>query len=460
MSDHDVEREPTKAGSTIETQNCWAEPVDNSAAFLPLVKESLGRKMVLHAFVAVLVLLMAVAESAAQQGVGYNLEIIEVDDAEELRDLLEDPIDFVNIVLAPGEYRLIDDSDDNEDEEDSADQAEAIMTISGENVNLSAEEAGTVTIVLESERMLRFSSCRDCSLRNLNFVINPVGNSADTTTFIVVQESEVALLSSEIVLAEVPDSLDESNSAIVHAISVGESGRATISGNQFRAFNGNVISLYNNARVKIRDNLIRGAGPEAQRARGQGMAILMSDNSTGQVKNNLITHCYKGIGIRDNADGIVKDNVIEDMSTWGIAFWQTGEQAPVALIQHNVIFRTGACGAMIGVTDFEDGIGLFNDNLVVMTGQDERLDAADLFCYQTAIALHAVPDGFEMSGNTRYANRRGADAGPDHDVEGEVFEASLSDFCEFFLRKDIIAQHSFFFTNLCGLESGVFQYRK
>ena len=413
-------------------------------------------------------LLSALIQSSGLQAQpqGYELERIEIDNAEDLLDLLEDPIDFVDIVLAPGEYRL----DDPELMQDRLAALEYALHLSGEHLNIGAENSGTVKIVVEARHGLRFERCRQCSMRNLDLLVKPAFNPADTLTFVSIVESDVDILSSTFKLDAAPPSEDSANESVVNALQAAAGGRAAINGNSFIAFNGSAIIVSDDARATLRDNLIDGAtivdqaasqtaAPgegRARRVRGESAAVLLKDNATGQLKNNLIQHCYKGVGIRDNADGIVKDNIIERISTWGVALWQTGAQSPVGLIQHNVIYHTGACGAMISLTGFEDELGLFNDNLLVKTGQDERLDAAELFCYQSPLAGHAVPEGFDISGNIMYANRAGDATLPDLDVDGEVFERELASFCEFFQRREQIRDNSEFVRLLCNLEPGTF----
>ncbi len=417
---------------------------------------------VLAAIVLPVVLLPA---RLAAQPQAYELDRIEVDNVEDLLDLLEDPIDFVDVVLAPGEYHF----DDPElISERMAAQGYALR-LSGERLNFGAEKAGTVKIIVEARHGLRFERCNHCSMNNLDFLVKPAFNPIDTLSFVSIVNSDADILTSTFQLdAPLPSDPSDAESLVI-ALEAGEGGRVSIKGNRFSAFNGSSVVVGADARATLRDNLIDGSldvntdttrvapgtRPRA-RVRGESTAVLLKDNATGQLKNNLIKRCYKGVGIRDNADGIVKDNIIEHITTWGVALWQTGDQSPVGMIQHNIIYHTGACGAMISVTGFEDDLGLFNDNLLVKTGQDERLDAAELFCYQSPLAGHAVPEGFEISGNIMYANRSGDETLPDLDVEGDVFERELSAFCAFFQRRELTRDNSDFVRLLCNLDPGAF----
>ncbi len=426
----------------------------------------LRRVRVCSVLAAIALLGVLLPAGLVAQPQAYELERIEVDNVEDLLDLLEDPIDFVDVVLAPGEYRF-------DDPELIAERMAAqgyALRLSGERLNFGADNAGTVKVVVDARHGLRFERCSHCSMRNLDFLIKPAFNPADTLSVISIENSDADILTSTFQLDAPSPSDPPDAESIVIALEAGEGGRASIKGNSFKAFNGNSIIVGADARATLRDNLIDGSlavrpdtthaapgiTPGRARVRGEGTAVLLKDNATGQLKNNLIKHCYKGIGIRDNADGIVKDNIIENITTWGVALWQTGDQSPIGLIQHNIIYHTGACGAMISVTGFEDELGLFNDNLLVKTGQDERLDAAELFCYQSPLAGHAVPEGFEINGNIMYANRSGDATLPDLDVEGEVFERELSAFCAFFQRRELTRNNSDFVRLLCNLDPGAF----
>jgi hypothetical protein len=97
----------------------------------------------------------------------------------------------------------------------------------------------------------------------------------------------------------------------------------------------------------------------------------------------------------------------------------------VGVIDGNVIYKVGACGASITSSTNEYYPGRFTDNVIVRTGWDERYDSPDYYCYQCALAEHAVPEGFVISGNVYYDNRRATDDLPDYDVSEVEFREAI-----------------------------------
>ncbi len=109
-----------------------------------------------------------------------------------------------------------------------------------------------------------------------------------------------------------------------------------------------------------------------------------------------------------NAHAVIRENVVEDILTWGIAYWGAGTGRPVAVIRDNVVYRTGACGIMLSA-DSAAGPGELVGNLIVQTGQDERYDSGEPYCLQRPVASHAVPPDFTVEDNHLYDNRQPGD---------------------------------------------------
>ena len=109
-----------------------------------------------------------------------------------------------------------------------------------------------------------------------------------------------------------------------------------------------------------------------------------------------------------DANVTIRHNIVEDILTWGIAYWGAEAGQPVARIEQNVVYRTGACGAMIDRSSpmGAEPPGYFRGNLVIETGQDERYDSGEPYCHQRPLALHAVPDDFEIGDNVYFGNRQ------------------------------------------------------
>jgi len=77
-------------------------------------------------------------------------------------------------------------------------------------------------------------------------------------------------------------------------------------------------------------------------------------------------------------------------------------------------------------------------NIVVKSGQNERYDSPDYYCYQTFLAMHEVPQNFEIRDNLFYDNRRATDDLPDYDISQEQFYKKLMK------KKSILFPNPFF----------------
>jgi parallel beta-helix repeat protein len=187
------------------------------------------------------------------------------------------------------------------------------------------------------------------------------------------------------------------------------------------------IALYRGAVATIENNTVDGVDKArgAQIGGGRGVGIGVTWNGRATIRNNRVTRYWKGIGLFVDAYGIVEGNIVEDIITWGISYWDADKGLPVGFIRNNVIYKTGACGASITRAREGEKTGEFTNNIIVETGQNPKYDPPDYYCFQCALALHAVPNSFIIKDNLFYNNRRATPDLPDHDVPlGEFMNAS------------------------------------
>jgi hypothetical protein len=185
------------------------------------------------------------------------------------------------------------------------------------------------------------------------------------------------------------------------------------------------IALYRDARATITRNLIDGidaAGVEA--GGGRGVAVGVTWNGAATIDRNILRHYWKGIGVFVDADVVAEGNIVENMRTWGINIWDADKGRPLASITRNVVYDCGACGiAVMRKAPYakDEPKGRVSDNIVVHTGQNSKYDSPDYYCYQCPLALHAVPEGFSIRGNTYYDNRRTGPGDCSKDMPRERF---------------------------------------
>jgi hypothetical protein len=199
------------------------------------------------------------------------------------------------------------------------------------------------------------------------------------------------------------------------------------------------IALYRDAEAEIELNLIDGVDKARGREAGggRGVAVGITWNAKAKVKSNVVKRYWKGIGIFVDAHAVVQENIVEEMLTWGIAYWDAGKGKPWAFIENNVVFDCGACGVSItreAPFAADELPGGMTGNIVVKTGQNPKYDDADYYCFQCALALHAVPEHFAIERNLFYNNRRASDDLFDADVAEEQFMKAKDD-----LLDDILA---------------------
>jgi hypothetical protein len=175
----------------------------------------------------------------------------------------------------------------------------------------------------------------------------------------------------------------------------------------------------------IRNNLVDGVERAGRAAGGgRGVAIGVTWNARAEIEHNHVRRYWKGIGVFVDADVVARANIVEEMLTWGISVWGADRGKPRAIVEDNVVFDCGACGISITRTapyDTGEPKGRLVRNIVARTGQNPRYDSPDDYCYQCALALHAVPDGFAIRGNAFYDNREAADSLFDEDLPREMF---------------------------------------
>jgi hypothetical protein len=140
------------------------------------------------------------------------------------------------------------------------------------------------------------------------------------------------------------------------------------------------------------------------------VGIGLTWDASAVIERNRVTNYWKGIGVFVEADADVRENIVEDILTWGIALWGPDGSTPAARIERNIVHRTGACGVMI---DRGDGAsaGSLTGNVVMRTGQNERYDSGEPYCWQRPIARHNVPTTFIERDNILFDNRQPAVAG-------------------------------------------------
>jgi hypothetical protein len=320
------------------------------------------------------------------------------------------------------------------------------LRISGTRVRLVGVHADSVVIETNAGYGIFFDDCSGCELNGIT--VTGGARDADgraTDAAIVVRDSDVVLRD-----CALRDNLGDS--ATVQATVVGIAGIAGREGSHIdvercrierNSWDG--IALYRGARARIHDNVVDGVDKARgrQSGGGRGVGIGLTWDAQADVVGNLVTRYWKGIGIFVDASATVRENVVEDVLTWGIAFWSAGRGAPVARIEGNAVYLTGACGAMIAADPPAEAAadstaapvplgvplsaaqGHFRGNAIARAAQDERYDSGEPYCAQGPLALAHVPPGFLVRDNVFFDNRQPGGAPTVSQLSRDAFAAAV-----------------------------------
>ena len=146
------------------------------------------------------------------------------------------------------------------------------------------------------------------------------------------------------------------DSAIVASTVVGIAGVVGREGSDIRledcVVEGNSwdgVALYRGAGARITGNVIDGLDRASGGVvgGGRGVGIGLTWDARAVVESNMVRNYWKGIGVFVDARAEVRHNVVEDILTWGLAYWGPEGSRPSAVVEENVVYRTGACGASV-----------------------------------------------------------------------------------------------------------------
>jgi len=369
------------------------------------------------------------------------------DDLQALLDTLRGP---ATVELSPGDYHL--EAVDYTDPacgncQDPTEQVPATrgLRIQGAEIHLRGSAARETVIHTHAGYGVLFEGCENCSLRGITVtdgVRDPDGRATDAG--VVVRDSGVTLAD-----CIIRDNLGDS--AVVHSVVVGIAGVAvregadvTVEGCRIERNSWDGIAAYRGANLKALSNVVDGVDKASGAAMGggRGVGIGLTWDARGFIEGNHVTRYWKGIGVFVDARAEITLNVVEDVLTWGIAYGGADEGHPIAWIHENVVFLTGACGVIVDRTaPYEadvpasgqdrstigldrGGPGEVRGNILVRTGQNERYDSGEPYCFQRPIARHNVPEDFRIVGNIVHDVRQPGDV-PQEPTIGEAEMSAL-----------------------------------
>lgn len=366
---------------------------------------------------------------------------IKVNNSEELIKIFANPRYNTKIKLAAGDYYLepqeiIDSTCANCQDPEQKVNATAGLIIAGENITIRGPADTSAVIHTNSGYGLFIKDCENCVIQNLVITDGIRDTSAKASDAAIVVKNSSAIIKNNIIRGNLgSENLIEKNVVGVMGICGRENSNITIENNKIMQNSWDGIALFRDTEAVIRGNYIDGVDKAGGRSAkgGRGVGIGVTWNARAEIVDNYVARYWKGIGIFVDASCIIRNNIVEDLITWGIALWDADKGKPYAAIENNIIFDTGACGVSITSSSKSADPGRLTGNIIVKTAQDSSYDSPRYYCYQTSLAEHKVPENFAIANNVFYDNRTVSDSLPTHNVSKEVFleKNKFKNFCIF-----------------------------
>ena len=368
-----------------------------------------------------------------------------------LQAVLSGKVDSLEIYLQPGDYYLsptsiTDSTCGNCEEPNQFVPATAGLEISGSYVRITGPEDRSAVIHTNAGYGIYFNHCKRGIIENLSVtggIRDPDGNATDAA--IVVKNSAVTIRNNHI-YGNIGDSaIVVKNIVGVMGICGRENSDLTITDNEIIGNSWDGIALYRDATATIIGNLIDGVDKASSKVAGggRGVAVGITWNARATIDGNLVKRYWKGIGIFVDANVTARNNIIEDILTWGIAYWDAERGKPVGIIENNIIYSTGACGVSITRSQPGPNPGHLIGNVIVRTAQNPKYDAPDYYCNQCALSISSKPDNFRIDDNQFFNNRRATETLPDYDLSDSEFKKYAEELRNRLLNSALFKQSDF-----------------
>lgn len=368
-----------------------------------------------------------------------------------LQAALSGKVDSLEIYLQPGDYYLsptsiTDSTCGNCEESNQFVPATAGLEISGSYVRITGPENRSAVIHTNAGYGIYFNHCKTGIIENLSVtggIRDPDGNATDAA--IVVKNSAVTIRNN-LIYGNIGDSaIVVKNIVGVMGICGRENSDLTITDNEIIGNSWDGIALYRDATATIIGNLIDGVDKASSKVAGggRGVAVGITWNARATIDGNLVKRYWKGIGIFVDANVTARNNIIEDILTWGIAYWDAERGKPVGIIENNIIYSTGACGVSITRSQPGPNPGHLIGNVIVRTAQNPKYDAPDYYCNQCALSISSKPDNFQIDDNQFFNNRRATETLPDYDLSESEFKKYAEDLRNRLLNSALFQQSDF-----------------
>lgn len=363
--------------------------------------------------------------------------------------------------LAPGHYWLTPESTleatcGNCEDPDTEVPVTVGVRLSGRGIQIVGAEDHASVVHTGAGYGLLFEDCQECVVRGLVLTGGVRDTSGLATDAAVVARRSSVLIEDNWIRDNIGDPEIVGRTVVgIMGVTGREGSRIRIVGNRIHRNSWDGIALYRDATAEIIGNDIDGIdlARGSTIGGGRGVGIGLTWNAQATVRGNRVARYWKGIGVFVDARAEVEHNVVELIATWGLSLWDAGRGRPRAMFRANVVDSTGACGvALVRTSSEPPEAGGLVGNVISRSGQNPRYDTGEPYCFQSAIALHAAPEGFPIKGNLLYDNREPENRLGSGDVSEEDYHSRVVEVCLALTQWPATRESAFFRRHLTWLE--------
>jgi hypothetical protein len=313
------------------------------------------------------------------------------------------------------------------------------LKLTGKYIHLKGSPAYASVIYTNAGYGLYIVDCQQAIIEGLIIT----GGQRDSNKFatdasIVAIRSKVRIMDN-LLFANIGDS------ALVSKLVYGIMGVCAREGSFVFIFNNQIarnswhgVGVFRDAEATITGNVIDGVdkASDEEVLGGRGTGIIVTRNARANIEANVIKRYWSGIGVYVNAQVKANGNLLEDIGTWGISIWDADTGRPVAKIEKNVVYKTGACGLVLArYLEGDKDPGYIKDNIFVETAQNRDYDSPDKYCFQCPLAVEGRPENFIIENNLFYKNFWMSPCNSSRDVPiGEFIQELQTNFSTFPLQ--------------------------
>ncbi len=227
------------------------------------------------------------------------------------------------------------------------------LRVSGQGIRIIGAGSGRTVVRTRSGVGIAFDGCRDCVLEGVTITggeRDPGDQAADAA--ISVRESSVTIRDCVVADNVGAEFIVQASFVGIDGVLVREGGVATIERCRILRSSWDGISVLRGGKVTVRDTVIDGV----DRARalviggGRGVGVRIATGGEASIERSLIARHDGGVGAFGPSRVTLRESIIEDSPSWGLAAWGDESGAPEIVVTDVAVNRTIACAVTVRST--------------------------------------------------------------------------------------------------------------